>query len=218
MPVLLARDLSVSFGARRVLDRVNFQLEAGDLAVIEGPSGGGKSTFLRALASLQTADGTLELAGSPNLTPSAYRVRVAYVPQLPVMFLGTVADNVRAGPRLRGVELAETEVGALLTSCALDPAMSSRVARDLSGGEKQRVAIARALANDPSVVLFDEPTSALDPEASGIVLALIRSCAAKGRAVVVVTHAHDQALALGGTRYACADGHITRSTSSAVNA
>ncbi len=212
-PALEARGLTVRFDGRPVLDGVDFALAAGEIAVVEGPSGCGKSTFLRALGTLQPVDaGTLALGGAPaaGIAPPAFRARVAYVPQTPVMFAGSVADNVRAGPRLRGVRLGDDDVARLLSRSALAPSMASRAAGELSGGEKQRVAIARALANEPGVILFDEPTSALDPEASAGVIELVKRCAAGGCGVVVVTHAREQARALGGTRYACEGGRVTR--------
>jgi len=210
-PCLQARDLAVSLGGRVVLKGVNFVLRPNEVAVIEGPSGSGKSTFLRALATLEPlSHGSLLLEGreASALSVMAYRVRVAYVPQFPVMFAGDVAANVRAGPRLRGVELSDERVSQLLREVSMDPAMHTRVARDLSGGEKQRVAIARALANEPKVILFDEPTSALDPTVTDQILSLILACATKGRAVLVVTHLAAQADRLGGARYECRGGHI----------
>ncbi len=216
LPRLEARELSVGFGARLVLERVTFTLGAREIALIEGPSGGGKSTFLRALATLQArSSGELLLDGHPEsgFAPARYRALVAYVPQLPVMFAGSVADNVRAGPRLRGVQLSDAQVSDLLRRAALDDSLSTRPARELSGGEKQRVAIARALANQPQVVLFDEPTSALDPSASADILTLVRACAEGGCGVVVVTHSHEQALTLGGARYTCAGGRVERTVS-----
>jgi ABC-type iron transport system FetAB ATPase subunit len=209
-PRLEARGISVRFGARTVLDAVDFQLRAGEIAVIDGPSGGGKSTLLRVLATLQEAQGVLSLGGvaAADIPPTAFRVRVAYVPQAPVMFAGTIADNLRAGPRLRGRALADEQVEQLLLRVALPAAMARQPARDLSGGESQRVAIARALANEPEVILFDEPTSALDPDAAAAILALVRQCAMDGAAVVVVTHARAQAEMLEGTRYTCEGGHL----------
>ena len=112
LPRLEARELSVGFGARLVLERVTFTLGAGEIAVVEGPSGGGKSTFLRALATLQArSSGELLLDGHPEsgFAPARYRALVAYVPQLPVMFAGTVADNVRLG--LSSVE--DAHIGAV---------------------------------------------------------------------------------------------------------
>jgi ABC-type multidrug transport system ATPase subunit len=216
---LAARSLVVSFDGRAVVDQVDFSLIAGEIAVIEGPSGGGKSTLLRALASLQElSSGELTIDGvSARVEPSAFRVRVAYVPQLPAMFAGTVADNVGAGPRLRGIVLAPARIAALLAEVGLDPKLAPRPARELSGGEKQRTAIARALANEPSALLFDEPTSALDPASAATVTALIRTLAARGKAVVVVTHAREQAerLLLPGSeltlsRLVCTGGKLRR--------
>jgi ABC-type iron transport system FetAB ATPase subunit len=213
LPRLEARDLAVSFGARAVLEGIDFAVAAREVAVIEGPSGGGKSTLLRTLATLQPRTrGELLLDGHPEsgFAPSVYRALVAYVPQTPVMLAGTVADNVRAGPRLRGVELSDAELAILLRRAALDESLGARPARDLSGGEQQRVAIARALANRPQVMLFDEPTSALDPATSAEIQALVLACAGDGCGVVVVTHSHDQAVALAGTRYVCEGGRLTR--------
>jgi ABC-type polar amino acid transport system ATPase subunit len=114
------------------------------------------------------------------------------------------------GPRLRGEALAGGQVDALLARAGLDATFAPRVARDLSGGERQRVAIARALASAPRVLLFDEPTSALDPEAAAHVMALIRACAEGGAGVAVVTHVKAHAAALGGTRYVCERGVLSR--------
>jgi ABC-type iron transport system FetAB ATPase subunit len=198
--------------AVRVIDGVSFALRAGEVAVIEGASGSGKSTLLRALAGLEALEhGRLRLAGveAHMVGPSAYRTAVAYIAQLPAMLDGSVADNIRAGPRLRDAHVADERVLELLQQVGLPASIATRSARDLSGGEKQRVAIARALANDPKVVLFDEPTSALDPTAAAAVLDLVRATAERDRAVVVVTHSREHALALGGTRYECRAGRLS---------
>ncbi len=213
--VLEAVDISVSFGDALVVDEVSISLRAGEIALLEGPSGSGKSTLLRALASLEPiTKGDLRLGGVAfrELAPSVYRVAVAYIPQQPVMFEGTVATNLGAGPWLRGVAIGEDHVVELLRQVGLPPALATRNARDLSGGEKQRVAIARALANEPKVVLFDEPTSALDPAAAAAILDLVCATAARGLAVAVVTHAREHAVALGGTRYACVAGRLSEVT------
>lgn len=213
-PLLETTDLTVSFGARTIVEGIAFRLVAGEIAVVEGPSGGGKSTFLRALASLEPLTrGRISMDGvdADTFAPPDYRRHVAYVPQLPVMFPGTVADNVRTAPHLRGSDLTDDEVARWLDRVALDASFAPRSARDLSGGEKQRVAIARAIALSPKVVLFDEPTSALDPESSLEILALVRSLAEAGFGVVVVTHSREHAMALGGSHYTCMGGRLRRS-------
>lgn len=215
-PALVARGLDVVLGERMVLRGVGLRVAHGEIAIVEGPSGSGKSTLLRALARLTPiAAGTISIDGAPAdaLSSTAYRVRVAYVPQRPVMFAGTVADNVRAGPRLRGIELADARVTELLAHAAIDPALASRSARELSGGEQQRVVLARAIANEPGVILFDEPTASLDPASASEVLALIARSAADGRGVVVVTHARAQAEVLVASgvpakRYVCDHGTL----------
>jgi ABC-type polar amino acid transport system ATPase subunit len=213
--LLRARGLTVRFEAAAVLSGVDFEVRGGELVTIEGPSGGGKSTLLRALARLQPLTaGSLALDGvEAGTSPSSgWRVQVAYVSQAAVMFPGTVADNVRSGPRLRGLTLDDGTVERLLDDAAL-PGSGARQASALSGGERQRVALARALANQPRVLLCDEPTSALDPASVERILALLKRCAGVGTAVVVVTHAREQASTLGGTRYRCEGGTLHRDAS-----
>uniref|UniRef100_K3XYV7 ABC transporter domain-containing protein n=1 Tax=Setaria italica TaxID=4555 RepID=K3XYV7_SETIT len=117
-----------------------------------GPSGSGKSTLLRALNRLwEPAPGAVLLDGADirGIDVLALRRRVGMLFQLPAMFDGTVADNVRYGPQLRGKKLTEAEVKNLLSMADLDPALSSKPASELSVGQAQRVALARTLANDP---------------------------------------------------------------------
>ena len=123
-----------------------------------------------------------------------------------------MAQNLSAGPLLCGAALGDARALDLLQQVGLPVTFAKRNARDLSGGEKQRVAIARALANDPRVLLFDEPTSALDPAAGEGIVALVRACADRGRAVLVVTHIREHARSLGGSRYLCAGGKLSRVT------
>ena len=215
-PCLEARELVVAQGGKRVLDRVSLIVNRGEIAAIEGSSGSGKTTLLRALALLvEPSAGGIFLEGhdARTIAPRAYRVRVAYLAQQPAMLEGTVAANVSAGPRMRNADLAPAAIDALLASAGLDATFANRSARDLSGGERQRVAVARALANDPAALLLDEPTSALDPLAATHVLDLVKRCASKGLAVVVVTHVEAHAAALGGTRYVCANGVLARKES-----
>jgi putative ABC transport system ATP-binding protein len=196
-------------GTTRLLHDVSFAIRAGEIVTIEGPSGGGKTTLLRSLATLlatSTGEVFLEGVNTRQLSPRVVRTRVAYVPQSPAMLDGTVADNVMAGPRFRGVELSAERVSSLLEQSGLTGQIATSSAADLSGGERQRVAIARALANDPRVLLFDEPTSALDPPAAAVMLEMIRQLAVDGRAIVVVTHLREQADSLRGRHLVCEAG------------
>ncbi|XP_048573806.1 protein STAR1-like isoform X1 [Triticum urartu] len=157
-----------------------------------GPSGSGKSTLLRTLNRLwEPAPGAVTLDGADirGLDVLALRRRVGMLFQLPAMFHGTVADNVRYGPRLRGETLTDAQVEELLGLSDLDPALASRPASELSVGQAQRVALARTLANDPEVLLLDEPTSALDPiSTQNIEEAIVRLKKARGITTVIVSH------------------------------
>ena len=209
---LEARGLVVERQGKRVLDGADLTVDAATIAVIEGASGSGKSTLLRALSTLvPVTAGSILLDGvdATQMAPSAFRRRVAFVAQDAPMLEGTVADNLGAGPRLAGDEPTDEALVALLERVGLSGAFLERPARELSGGEKQRVALARALANDPEILLLDEPTAALDPSSAARVVEFVRELVGLGLGLVVVTHAEEQARALEGTRYRCADGRIT---------
>lgn len=209
---LHARQLTVRFGARAILDQLNLTLQPGEIALIEGLSGAGKSTLLRALAGLEElASGDLLLDGQPwqTLAPSRYRAAVGYVAQRAVMFAGSVVDNLQAGLSLQGARLEEQELQRLLKQLSLPASFGERRAKDLSGGEQQRVALARALALKPKVLLCDEPTAALDPETESSVLYALRDYAAEGASVVVVSHESEHAALLAAASiYRLADGKL----------
>ncbi len=202
--LLEAQAIVVERDGRRVVDAASIALETASVVTIAGPSGCGKSTLLRAIASLiPIASGTVLFEGRtvPEIGVTEYRRRVAYVPQSPRMFEGTVADNIRTGPRFRGVELGDDEVDALVARVGLAADIAERAASAVSGGERLRVALARALANGPRVLLLDEPTASLDPEAARVVLDLLVSLARAGTALLAVTHIEAHAVHLGGKTY-----------------
>ncbi|MDI3285777.1 ABC transporter ATP-binding protein [Polyangium sp. 15x6] len=199
-----ARDIRVIREGRTIVDGASLVVSFGEKIAIAGASGSGKSTFLRAMATLIPIDGghvLLDGVDAIMLPPTVFRTRVAYLPQAPPMLPGSVADNVAAGPALRGETLAPERQIELLRAVGLDEAFLARSAAELSGGERQRVALARALANDPKVLLLDEPTAALDPETALQVIDLVRNLAIAGRSVVMVTHIAAHAEALAGKRY-----------------
>jgi polar amino acid transport system ATP-binding protein len=195
-----------AYGAHQVLAGIDLTVEPGTVTAIIGPSGSGKSTLLRAINHLEKLDrGYVSVGGEPvgvrqvgdrlkELSEREIllqRRRIGFVFQNFNLFPHlTALDNVAAAPvatgaasRAEATELA----GLLLTQVGLGD-KAGAYPRQLSGGQQQRVAIARALALRPGVILCDEPTSALDPELVGEVLTVIRSLAATGTTLVVVTH------------------------------
>jgi putative ABC transport system ATP-binding protein len=209
--LLEGRDLRIEREGRMILDGASIRLNRSEAVAIQGASGSGKTTLARVLATLLEPDsGAVLLEGrdAQEIDPTEFRTRVAYVAQQAAMFPGTVAQNVGAGPALHRKELAHSQVARLVDSAGLDASFLTREAHTLSGGEKQRVALARALANQPSVLLLDEPTAALDPESAERIVSLLRSLAAGGLSVVMVTHEEEQARALGGVRYRCEGGRV----------
>jgi len=186
---------------RRLLDDVGFSVLAGEVFAILGPSGSGKSSLLRCLDRLNEPTAGRVLIGGQDmcdLPVREVRRRVGMVFQQPVLFPGSIADNVLYGPRARAAEPADAFVGDLLARVGLPPDWSGRSTRDLSGGEAQRVALARALANGPQILLLDEPTAALDRSASArIERLLIEMGSATDLTLVWVTHDLEQARRIG---------------------
>ena len=194
--------LSKRFGPVEVLSDVSLSVARGEVAVIVGPSGGGKSTLLRCLNGLTTFDaGVIRIAGvelraeaSPRELRRAHlavRRKVGMVFQQFHLFphrtaLGNVIEapiHVLRRPRSEAVAHAQE----LLARVGLAE-KADQMPDALSGGQQQRVAIARSLAMRPDVLLFDEPTSALDPRMAAEVEAVIADLAASGQTMVVVTH------------------------------
>ena len=183
-------------GEIKVLRGIDYTINKGDRIVIVGPSGGGKSTFLRCLNLLETpTSGEIyfngELITSKKCDINKVRQKMGMVFQHFNLFPHmTILDNLTLAPvKLKLMKKSEAEKRAmeLLERVGL-PDKANAYPSTLSGGQKQRVAIARALAMNPEVLLFDEPTSALDPEMVGEVLDLMKELAKDGMTMVVVTH------------------------------
>jgi putative ABC transport system ATP-binding protein len=205
------RDVVLVREGRRILDGASLRVSQSECVALQGPSGCGKSTLLRVMATLLEADsGSVLFNGvdSRQIAPRTFRTRVAYVPQQPPMFEGTVASNISTGPLLRGITPPHSTLVDLIGRVGLPSAFLERETQQLSGGERQRVAFARALANEPAVLLLDEPTSALDPAAAERIVGLVRSLAANGLSILMVTHVEEHAQAIGGTRYRCEAGRV----------
>jgi putative ABC transport system ATP-binding protein len=214
--------------ARRIVDRVSFEVAAGGVFTVLGPSGSGKSTLLRCLNRLiEPSAGRVLLDGrvAGELPVQELRRRVGMVFQTAALFDGTVLDNVLYGPRLRATagggarkgakraaedaEAAHEQADGLLRRVGLPAAFRDKPVTELSGGEAQRVSLARALANAPEVLLLDEPTAALDPTASQVIEDLLVELAADSDLTFVfVTHNLAQARRIGDHGLLLVDGRV----------
>ena len=195
--------LKKSYGSLDVLRDINTEVHRGEVISIIGPSGTGKSTFLRCLNLLEQPTGGSIIVDGEDILTKGYpinmlRQKMGMVFQSFNLFEHkTVLENVIFAPcqlRHEPEEEARKEGLALLRKVGLAE-KADVYPSSLSGGQKQRVAIARALAMKPDVILFDEPTSALDPTMVGEVLSVIRQLAKEGMTMLIVTHemkfAHD---------------------------
>ena len=194
--IIEVKDLHKSFGQLQVLKGVTEHIAKGEVVSVIGPSGGGKSTFLRCLNLLETpTSGQIFFDGvditEKGIDINKHRQRMGMVFQhfnvFPHM---TVGQNITMAPTLLGKKSqaeANEMAKELLNTVGLYEKINEYPNR-LSGGQKQRLAIVRALAMEPDVMLFDEPTSALDPEMVGEVLAVIKNLVKGGMTTVIVTH------------------------------
>ena len=194
--ILRTENLEKRFGDLEVLKGITTQIRRGEVVSIIGPSGGGKSTFLRCLNLLETPDGGKVFYKEQDVTAARlnvaqYRQSIGMVFQHFNVFPNmTVLENVMLAPVLEKKvpkEQAQAEAMALLERVGLG-SKAAEYPRKLSGGQKQRLAIVRALAMKPEVMLFDEPTSALDPEMVKEVLNVIRELTRSGMTILIVTH------------------------------
>ncbi|NEW76845.1 amino acid ABC transporter ATP-binding protein [Streptomyces rhizosphaericus] len=195
-PLIELRGVNKHFGALHVLRDIDLTVGRGEVVVIIGPSGGGKSTLIRTINRLETVQsGSIVVDGRPlpeeGKELARLRAEVGMVFQSFNLFAHrTVLANVMLGQtkvRRRAKQDAERRARELLGRVGLAD-QAGKFPAQLSGGQQQRVAIARALAMDPQVMLFDEPTSALDPEMINEVLEVMRQLARDGMTMVVVTH------------------------------
>ncbi len=197
---LAIRDLTVRRGARTVLDGVRLDVAPGEVCVLMGESGAGKTTILRVVAALEPFDAGTVAVGEAALHPGsippqsrlrALRARVGMVFQAHALFEHlTAVENVALAPvhvHHWPAERAMSRALELLASLGVAHRADAYPAQ-LSGGEAQRVAIARALAPDPALLLMDEPTAALDPARRDALAESVRALAGGNRAVLISTH------------------------------
>ena len=210
-PILRTEHLSRAVDGHVLVDDVSIDVRRRDVLAIVGPSGSGKSSFLRMLNRLdEPTSGNVYLDGQDTreIPPRILRQRVGMVMQSANLFPGTVADNIRYGPAQRGGTIPADQVEALLAQVGLG-GYASRDVNHLSGGEAQRVSVARTLANKPDVLLLDEPTSALDDDAEQEVEALLcRIMDHEHLTCLVVTHDMAQAARMANRAMIMAEGRL----------
>ena len=215
--ILQVIDLCKSFHKLEVLKNISFSFNKNEVVSIIGPSGGGKSTFLRCLNLLEKPtsgqiliDGVDICAKGQSKHIDQHRQKMGMVFQQFNLFNNlTILENVTISlKKVKKVPApaAEEKARALLRRVGLEDKADAYPAQ-LSGGQKQRIAIVRAMAMEPDVMLFDEPTSALDPEMVGEVLSVIQDLAKEGVTMVVVTHEMGFAKKVG-TRILFMDGGV----------
>ncbi len=214
MALLEVKNLKKSFGATEVLKGVSFTLDEGEVLSVIGSSGGGKTTLLRCLNFLETADeGEISIGGEtvfkaagdgskPYIDPNVQEKMGLVFQQFNLFPQYSVKQNLTLAPKIlekkkagKSFKSRKNEIAAAIDkkACELLEMVDLTDKADtypcfLSGGQQQRVSIARALMLEPEVLCFDEPTSSLDPELTGEVLSVIRNLKSPERAMIVVTH------------------------------
>src|SRR5919109_2704668 len=217
-PIVEVDHLSLAYPTCRgrpavpILKDVSVAVERGGALTLVGPSGSGKSTLLRCLNRLvEPTAGTVRFDGRDvrALDPLELRRRAALLMQTPVLFEGTVRDNLRLRPTDTPGDFSDARLAAGLDEVGLDPAVLARDTATLSGGEKQRMTIARALLRDPQALLLDEPTSALDPpNVTRVVDTIARLREERGLSIIAVTHQPELARRLGGGLLYLVEGQV----------
>ncbi len=189
-------NLHKKFKHLHVLKGINLEVKKGEVLVIIGPSGGGKSTLLRCINRLEEpTEGEIYIDGikitDPSVDINKIRQKVGMVFQLFYLFPHlTVLDNITLAPiKVKKIDpkIATEKAYELLERVGLVDKAKSYPSQ-LSGGQQQRIAIARALAMEPEIMLFDEPTSSIDPEMTKEVLDVMRELAHEGMTMIIATH------------------------------
>jgi ABC-type polar amino acid transport system ATPase subunit len=223
--MITVSNLVKRYGDAEILKGISLEVRKGEVHSIIGPSGGGKSTFLRCLNGLEPfQSGELRVGGhllTPMTNPrsdarllEAVRRRVGFVFQQFNLFPHlTVLENVIEAP-IHVLKLKPSEAGQRAERMLARVGLSAKhdtYPRELSGGQQQRVAIARALVMEPDAILFDEPTSALDPVMASEILALMEDLAKDGQTMIVVTHSMGFARNVASQVHVFADGYDVES-------
>jgi ATP-binding cassette subfamily B protein len=190
-PIIACRGVSIAYGDTTILRDVNFQIHPGEIVVLSGPSGSGKSSLIKALLRVIDANGSIQLCGRDiaDLSVGEIRQRIAYAPEHSDLFSGTVAENItNANPSASAERIAQE----LQSMGLVDPSFPGKDVgvngSFLSGGQKQRVSNTRAFLKDAQLYILDEPTAALDEETEQMVLGKIEALKKAQKAVLLISH------------------------------
>jgi ABC-2 type transport system ATP-binding protein len=186
-PAVVVRGLTKRYGARTVVDRLDFEIPTGTVAGLVGPNGAGKTTVLRMLLGLVRPDGgTATVIGKPITTPAAYLPSVGALVEGPAFYPGlSGARNLAVLATLAGID--RSRIPLVLDRLGLSDRATDAY-RTYSLGMRQRLGIAAALLGDPALVVLDEPTNGLDPSGIRAMRGIIRSICDDGRTVLVTSH------------------------------
>jgi ABC-2 type transport system ATP-binding protein len=202
-PSLVVRSVNKSFGERRAVRDVSFDVAPGELLAIIGPNGAGKTTLLTMLGGIRVPDSGTVAQHGPNADK-----RIGWVPQQTAVYTKlTVAQNLRLFARLEGVGDPEAVVERMLEQTGLEDRRDDELG-SLSGGNRQRVNIAVGLLADPPVLLLDEPSGALDPRQRQRLWGFIEALTERGTSVVFCTHDISEAERHGDRLLVLADGEL----------
>lgn len=222
-PAFRLRQIQQTKAGRVILQDVTLEIPQGRVTVLLGASGAGKTSLLRLLNRLdEPSAGEIRFQGRPlsDYPVTQLRRRVGFVFQTPVMFPGTVRDNLRVAAEIAGISDPEFSDIArkTLEHAELDASFLDRAGGELSIGEKQRVNLARTLMTRPDVLVLDEPTSALDPETSELLLGTIRRlCREDALTVVFSSHRVLEARTVGDYAIVLDAGHVVKSDSGVLS-
>lgn len=194
MSILTMRQVDFVVEEKPIINGINLQVNSGDYLTISGPSGGGKSTLLKLIATLLTPTSGEILFNNQaqaSYPTTDYRKEVSYCFQQPTLFGETVQDNLSFPFLVRGKAFEQAKVDHLLDLVDLPESYLTKKITELSGGERQRVALIRNLIFLPKVLLLDEVTVGLDSASKAIVKKLIQRVHADGVTILLVTHESD---------------------------
>lgn len=192
--ILEINDVSFNVGGNTILSHLDFSVNKGEHITVTGPSGGGKSTLLKVIASMLTqTEGSIIYKGKniQEINPIEYKEKVSYLFQNPALFDSTVKDNLAFPSSIRDDKFDEAKSIQLLERVSLDKSYLSKQVKELSGGEKQRIALIRNILYKPDILLLDEVTSSLDMENKNILHDIIGELNDKDK-ITILSVSHDE--------------------------